>query len=212
MANWDRGTVLIWGACALLVLGLGGRWLISQGGGAASRSTYSGTSSPGVYSGSSKGTAAAAAAPSGVAAEGGLMIVQVSGAVRRPGVYRLRPGARAYEAVRAAGGALGSADRGAVNLAARAGAGAEIRIPRRGERPAAADAAAGVGESSGAPVSLATATVAQLDALDGIGPALADRIIKWRAANGGFKSVDDLDKVSGIGPAKLASLRSQVVP
>ena len=212
MASWDRGTVLIWGACALLVLGLGGRWLIDQGGDAAGQTASSGRSSPGGYSASSNRGTASAAAPAGFGPDAGPMIVQVSGAVRRPGVYRLRTGARAYEAVRAAGGALRSADRGAVNLAARAVDGSEIRIPRRGERSAALQPASGAAQEESAPVSLATATVAQLDALDGIGPALADRIIKWRAANGGFKSVDDLDKVSGIGPAKLAALRPQVVP
>jgi len=61
-------------------------------------------------------------------------------------------------------------------------------------------------------VSLATATAEQLDALDGIGPALAKRIVDWRAQHGGFASIDDLDKVPGIGPAKLAALRGAVAP
>ena len=210
MGNWDRGTVLIWGACALLVLGLGGRWLLAQGGDAGSGGRSS--------SGNASTSPRSAGSPGSVSAGAGeeqaptVIVVHVVGAVRHPGVFRLRAGVRVYEAVRAAGGSTRGADESAVDLAAKALDGSQIVIPRKGQ-PSTVGASGGSGAgASGGPVSLNSAKAEDLDALDGIGPALAARIIEWRQAHGGFKSVGDLDQVSGIGPAKLAALRSHVVP
>ncbi|MCC6832272.1 MAG: ComEA family DNA-binding protein [Thermoleophilia bacterium] len=134
-------------------------------------------------------------------------LVHVVGAVRRPGVYRLRSGARAIAALRRAGGATRRADLSGLNLAAQVVDGQQVVVPQRGASPAPPGAAASPG-----PVRLSTATAAELEALDGIGPAIAARIVDWREANGAFGSVDDLLDVPGIGEAKLEALRDQVVP
>jgi competence protein ComEA len=150
-------------------------------------------------------------------AAGGRAVVQVAGAVRRPGVYRLGPGARVIDAVRRAGGATRHADVTAVNLAARLEDGRQIIVPRRGRGPpAAAGATAGMpgaGAGAGAPaqpVDLNTASAEQLDALDGVGPETARKIMAYRAQHGGFRSVDELDQVPGIGAKRLAALRPLV--
>ena len=132
-------------------------------------------------------------------------LVHVAGAVRHPGVYPIAPGARVIAAIRRAGGPTRRADLSALNLAATLQDGQQVRVPAR----APAGAAAGGG---GGPVSLSSADEAALDALDGIGPTLAARIVEWRGAHGGFASVDQLLEVPGIGPGRLEALRSQVVP
>lgn len=142
------------------------------------------------------------------------VLVHVVGAVRHPGVYRLDEGARLQDAVRKAGGPRRNADLAALNLAAPASDGQQVVVPTRarGGTAAVAPAAAGSGVTGTAPVSLSRATAAELEALDGIGPALAQRIIDWRDANGGFGSVDDLLEVPGIGEARLETLRAAVTP
>ena len=156
--------------------------------------------------------------------------VHVAGAVRRPGVYRVAADARAGAAVDAAGGLARRADLRAINLAATVRDGQQIVVPARGERPVGAGAPTGPpgaapgaagpgagaalqpGSGSGTKVSLSSATVEQLDALDGIGPTLARRILEWRDAHGGFKSVEQLREVEGIGEKRFAALREAVEP
>jgi competence protein ComEA len=131
--------------------------------------------------------------------------VHVAGAVRRPGLYRLREGARVAAAVRRAGGASARADLTAINLAAHLEDGQQVIVP-------AADAAQGPDPSGGSAISLGSATVAELDQLDGIGPTLAQRIVEHRQASGGFASVDDLAEVDGIGEKRLAALEEALAP
>jgi competence protein ComEA len=134
--------------------------------------------------------------------------VHVAGAVRRPGLYRLRDGARVAAAVRRAGGALARADVHAINLAARVQDGQQVVVPTiaaAGAQPSEAPGGAG-------PISLGSATVDQLDQLDGIGPTLAERIVEHRQASGGFASLDQLADVEGIGEKRLAALKSALVP
>jgi competence protein ComEA len=134
--------------------------------------------------------------------------VHVAGAVRRPGLYRLPDGARVAAAVRRAGGAVARADVHAINLAARVQDGQQIVVPSVG--------AVGVHSSESAggagPISLGSATVEQLDELDGIGPTLAQRIVEHRQASGGFASLDQLADVEGIGEKRLAALESALTP
>jgi competence protein ComEA len=148
------------------------------------------------------------------------LVVHVVGAVRRPGLLRLREGARVADAVARAGGATARADLAALNLAAPLVDGVQVLVPRR-LAPAAATAAtpgeAGEGPASvyagaaGRP-SLATATAEQLDELPGVGPITAQKILDYRAEHGPFRSVDDLDAVPGIGPARVEQLRDLVTP
>jgi competence protein ComEA len=148
---------------------------------------------------------AAAAAPP--------LFVHVVGAVHRPGLFRLKDGSRVADAVARAGGPTRRADLSLVNLAAPLADGQQVIVPRRGPTGlAAGGAGTGVGGASGAKVSLAMATVDQLDALPGIGPVTAQKIVDWRASHGPFQSVDDLDDVPGIGPARIEQLRDLVTP
>src|SRR5688572_16513040 len=140
---------------------------------------------------------------------GGALVVHVAGAVRRPGVYRLRPGARVADAVRRAGGARRRAELSAVNLASELRDGRQVLVPLRAPGGGAAVAAGG-GAVPGVPLDLNTATVEQLDELDGIGPATAQQIVDYREAHGGFGSVEELDQVPGIGETRLAALREKV--
>jgi competence protein ComEA len=140
-------------------------------------------------------------------------LVHVAGAVRSPGVYRLRDGERVQDAVRRAGGARAGADLNAINLAAKVADGQQVVVPRRGAAGASSVAGAGDGAAGGppqAPVSLNTATAEQLDTLDGVGPATASKIREYRRQHGGFRSIDDLGEIPGIGPKRLAALRGKV--
>ncbi|HEY3614430.1 MAG TPA: helix-hairpin-helix domain-containing protein [Gaiellales bacterium] len=151
--------------------------------------------------------------PAGAALAGdgpapGPVVVDVVGAVKHPGVYRLPPGSRARDAVRRAGGPRRRADLESVNLALLLADGEQVRVPLL--PPAgAAGAATGAAAAAAPPaiVHLNSASLEQLDALDGVGPSLAARIVAYRVAHGGFRSVDELDEVSGIGPKRLESLR-----
>ena len=165
-----------------------------------------------------------AAAPGGVhtGAKGDLY-VHVAGAVRRPGLLRVPGGARVAAVIVRAGGPARGADLTGVNLAQPLEDGQQVIVPRRGRAggPAQSSAAAGGGTGApggaGAPAgestpSLATATLEQLDALDGVGPTLAKRIIDYREAHGGFRSLGELREVDGIGEKRFAALRKGLRP
>ena len=141
-----------------------------------------------------------------------LLYVDVSGAVRRPGLYRLPDGSRVNDALVKAGGATRAADLTLVNRAAPVTDGEQVLVPVKVSAAAAPAAMGSSGAPTSGPVHLNSATLEQLDALPGVGPATAQRIIDYRTKNGPFKSVDELDAVSGIGPAKLSELRDLVVP
>lgn len=202
-------------AAAIAVALIGARYLKEQ----ASRPADAG-SIVAVDGGGSRG--AGAAGPGEARGGGGLrggeaIVVYVTGAVRRPGLVRLRQGDRVGAAVRRAGGAGRDADLDAINLALKVADGQQVAVPRRG-LPAGAGAATGVapggapGAAGAGPISLNSATAEQLDLLDGVGPGLAGKIIGERERRGGFNSVDDLADVPGIGDKRLESLRAQLQP
>jgi competence protein ComEA len=137
------------------------------------------------------------------------LFVDVVGAVRRPGLYRLKDGSRVADAVIRAGGPTPKAQIELLNLAARIADGEQVVVPRRGVGGALA--APGGGVATG-PVHLNSATLEQLDALPGVGPVTAQKILDYRQQHGAFGSVDELDAIAGIGPARLETLRGLVAP
>lgn len=143
---------------------------------------------------------------------GGRAFVHVTGAVRHPGVYTVSSWARLDLAVKRAGGPAKGADLEGVNLAAKIADGQQVVVPRRGmgAAPAGGDVGAAVGAAPPQPINLNTATVDQLDELDGVGPATAQKILAWRQEHGGFRSVDDLKQISGIGPKRFEALKDKV--
>jgi competence protein ComEA len=144
------------------------------------------------------------------AAPAARLVIDVVGAVRRPGLYRLGAGSRIADALARAGGATPKADLEQVNLAAPIADGEQVVVPRK--VAGAAGPAPGSGSAPSRPVQLSTATLEQLDALPGVGPVTAQKILDYRAQHGAFSSVDALDAIPGIGPARIDQLRGLVVP
>lgn len=152
---------------------------------------------------------------------GAPVVVHVTGAVASPGVVELPAGSRVDDAVSAAGGATADADLAAVNLARPAVDGEQIHVPVPGEEPVVAPpgpqpggttpsgSGTATGTAAGGAVDINTADAAALDTLPGVGPAIAQRIVEHREANGPFRSVDDLQDVPGIGPATLEKIRAK---
>jgi len=200
-------------AVVLLIIAAVAAVVISMMGQPAQRSEVEpNTGSP--ASGEASGDAnqdASAVAPGGVP-----IFVHVLGAVRHPGLFELHDGARVMDAVAAAGGLTDNADPAGVNLARIVGDGEQLYVPQRGEAQPGAPPGAqpnGTPTGGGAPVgplNLNTATVSDLDTLPRIGPALAQRIIDYREANGRFSSVDDLRSVTGIGEKTFEGLKDLV--
>lgn len=199
MRDLSRSQLLVYGAIAVALLLVGARWLRSSPDG--------GSPNAEVALREDGGTTFEAA--------GGHrdVVVHVAGAVRRPGVYRLPSGARVTDAVRRSGGPTAEAALASVNLAAILTDGQQIIIP------AALKSGSGVvqgalnpGDPTAGPISLGTATVDQLDTIEGIGPVTAQKIIDFRSQNGGLSSVDDLDQIPGIGPATMEALRARLQP
>jgi len=186
----SRRAGLLVGLALLVVLVVAGRWA-----GRAAPTPAPAARAP-VVAGAAAGT------------PGPAVVVHVVGAVRRPGLYRLPEGSRNADAVARAGGATRAADLALVNLAAPVADGIQVVVPRRGS----AAGAGGAGGAGAGPVSLSSATLEQLDALPGIGPTTAQRILDFRAQHGAFRSVDELDAVPGFGPARVEQLRELVTP
>ena len=189
MPELSRSQLLVYGMVAIAILLVGARWIRSggeaegDGGGGLSFAADS-------FSAGGAGTRD--------------VVVHVAGAVRRPGVYRLPTGARVTDAVKRAGGLAPKALEDSINLAARLSDGQQVIVPARG-------AAAAV-SAADAPVSLGTATVEQLDEIEGIGPVTAQDIVDFRDEHGGLSSVEQLDQISGIGPATMEALREALQP
>lgn len=187
----SRPTAIALSLVLLALLALAGRRLADTGAATASR------------------PATAVALEPATPAPAAKVVVHVVGAVRRAGLYRLRDGSRVADAVARAGGATRRADLAGVNLAAPVADGSQIVVPRRAE-PGAPPTAASP-DAPPAKVSLASATLEQLDALPGVGPVTAQRILDYRQQHP-FRSVEDLDSVPGIGPARIETLRELVTP
>jgi competence protein ComEA len=218
MARIPRAQLIAWGVTVVLLLVVAIRFL-----GAGARAEPSPVRIDGA-SGPPGGTAPVPARAAPTSTAGGLY-VHVAGAVARPGLYRVPDGSRVAAAVEAAGGPGRRAELAGVNLAAPVQDGQQVVVPVRargsGAPGSAAAGSAPPGSAApgtaapgapGAKVSLSTATVEQLDGLDGIGPTLAQRIIEYRDAHAGFRSVDELREVEGIGEKRFESLRDAVQP
>ena len=208
MRDLSRSQLLVYGAIAAALLVVGFRWVHGSGGpGSASRAvSFESSSSPGSGGGSSGGSFS-------VGSSGEDVVVDVAGEVRRPGVYRMPSGSRVNDAIARAGGADGGANLEAINLAARLSDGQQVVVPARTAATAAtaATGGAGAGTATG-PISLGSATAADLDTIDGIGPVTAQKILEFRDQHGGVSSVDELSEIPGIGPATMEALRARLQP
>jgi competence protein ComEA len=205
MPELSRPQIAVYGAVAVALLLVGARAIRGEGGGEASYasgSTFSSDSGGSTDSGGSGGDGGDFT----LSGEAGDLIVDVTGAVARPGVYRLPAGSRVDDAVKRAGGATGGAELEAVNLAAKLADGQQVVVPEAGVAGASIEA------GDDGPIGLGTATVEQLDTIDGIGPVTAEDIVKFREEHGGLSSVDQLDQISGIGPTTMESLRERLAP
>jgi competence protein ComEA len=201
-----RSHLLAYAVAAVLVLALGARAVARSRATAAPAARVPIT----VPAGSAAGDGATAGASGG---SGSGVVVDVAGAVRHPGVYRMPAGSRVDDAVQRAGGPRPRADLSQINLAAKLEDGKQVLVPARAPAAApgvtpAAGAAATV--APGVPLNLNTATLEQLDTLSGVGPATAQKILDYRQQHGGFSSVEELGQVPGIGDVRLAALREAV--
>lgn len=232
MPEISRRQFAVYLVAVVLVVLLGGRALRAapeSAPAAGADGGFSATGEPGTSGGASAASGASGASGSG---PGGLelsttqekVLVHVAGRVRRPGVYTLASGARVTDAIDQAGGERAGADLDALNLAAKLTDGEQVVVARRGRPVAAAASPAssttGANPSGGAAtgaggapatVNVNTADATALEALTGVGPAIAAKIVEYRTQNGPFKSVDDLAQVSGIGPKTIEGMRAQVV-
>jgi competence protein ComEA len=191
-------------AAALAVVALLAGRLLASAGAPAERPLVR----PPVQVASAPASLGAPAAP----AVGAALVVDVVGAVRRPGLYRLPQGSRVADAVARAGGATHRADTSLVNLAAPLSDGVQIVVPRRGGATPGLGAGPASGGVAGGPVHLNSASAADLDALPGVGPVTAQKIIDYRQQHGPYTALDDLDAIPGIGAARIEQLRGLAEP
>jgi competence protein ComEA len=200
MPQHDPRRLAAWVAAGL-ILALLAAWYLAR-----SRPTADAAAAPAV--------ATIAAATPTATGRGTPVVVDVSGAVERPGVYRLTSENRVEDALERAGGPTRRADLSAINRASKLEDGRQILVPKRGQAAPAVATGTGTAAPPGAPatgpVNLNSATLEQLETLDGVGPATAQKILDYREQHGGFKSVEELDQVSGIGEKRLAALRDHV--
>ncbi|HWE81305.1 MAG TPA: ComEA family DNA-binding protein [Gaiellaceae bacterium] len=212
----SRRQALAVAACALVLIFLAARLF----GASASTSPESqvgdgdSASIPALTTPDGSGSESGSVDDSGAAApvsESTIVVVDVAGAVRRPGLYRLPQGSRIADAISRAGGMSRAADRALVNLAAPLADGEQVLVPSSVPGGPAPAETASAGPSPQSPVDLNTATAEQLDALPGVGPVTAQKIVDYRNQHGPYRSVDDLDAIPGIGPAKIANLQGLVI-
>ena len=208
MSNLSRSQLLVYGAIAIAMLLLGARWIRSANaeGAPAGEISYENP-------GSGAATGAADSELSFGAGADEDVVVHVTGAVRQPGVYRLPTGSRVTDAVDRAGGPAAAAALDAINLAARLADGQQVVVPVGAK--GSGGVAVGIGSAISdpdAPISLGTATVEELDTIEGIGPVTAQNIVDFRDQHGGLSSIDELDEISGIGPATMEALRARLQP
>jgi competence protein ComEA len=211
------------GIAALLVVALAAGFIwyrLGAGDGGESATTHRSpttgapTSAAPAADSAAAGSSATTGSSSGATKKGGRATVHVAGAVAKPGVYDLGAGARVIDAIEAAGGGVPDADLNRLNLAAKVADGQRVLVQRVGEAAPAGSASPGAsGGGSADPsglVSLNSATQVELEALPGIGPTLAEAIITERERRGGFRSVNELRDVRGIGEKRFADLKDKV--
>jgi competence protein ComEA len=194
MLDRDPRRLAAWAAAAVVLILLGA-WYLTR-----ARPTASASEPP-----------VATIAVQSSATKGASVVVDVAGAVARPGVYRLTSADRVEDALKRAGGATHRADLSQINRAAKLEDGRQILVPTRA--PAVKAAVAPTTPEGGPPsqpINLNTATLEQLDTLDGVGPTTAQKILDYRKEHGGFGSVDELDQIPGIGETRLAAMRDHV--
>jgi competence protein ComEA len=189
MPELSRSQLLVYAVIAIAVIVIGARWIRASGTGSTGGAELSFAADSANETGGSRD-----------------VVVHVAGAVVRPGVYRLPAGSRVTDAISRAGGFGRGANRDAINLAARLSDGQQVVVARAGTAAAAAS-----GGQTG-PISLGSATIEQLDQIDGIGPVTAQKIIEFREQHGGLSSIDQLDEVDGIGPSTMETLRAALQP
>jgi competence protein ComEA len=194
MPEMSRSQVVVYAALALALLLVGARAIRGE---AETDSSFAADTPV-------RGDAASVS----VAGAAGEVVVDVTGAVRRPGVYRMPMGSRVDDAVARAGGPTPQAELEAINRAARLADGQQVVVPEA----AAGGSSVAAGSAEDGPISLGTATAEQLEEIEGIGPVTAGDIIAFRDEHGGLSSVDQLDQVPGIGPATMESLRAGLQP
>jgi competence protein ComEA len=195
MPELSRSQVIVYAAVAVALLLVGARAIRAGDGGTEPTFAAENRSDAGSKSFS-------------VSGQSGDLVVDVTGAVRRPGVYRMPAGSRVNDAVTRAGGPTLHAELEAVNLAARLADGQQVVVPEW----VAGGTALGAAVAEDGPISLGTATAEQLEEIDGIGPVTAGDIVDFRDEHGGLSSVEQLDQVPGIGPATMEALRQRLQP
>jgi competence protein ComEA len=192
----SRSQILVYGAVGVALLLVGAKAIRSRDARPAAADASAARPASGTFEVSPEG--------------GGDVVVHVAGAVRRPGVYRLPSGSRVTDAVERAGGAAGRASLDSVNLAARLADGQQVVVPEL--TPGGGMVAGPSSTDSEGPISLGSATVEELDTIEGIGPVTAQDIVEFRDQHGGLSSIEQLDEISGIGPATMEALREGLAP